>query len=252
MAEMMRVRVLLFAVLAEAAGRRELELQVPPGTTVAEAAALLLESHPLMAKLPTANILFAVNEKYAEPDTVLKDGDELALIPPVSGGSGAYPDARVAPDLTADPAAAAADGRFVLTTEPLSYEAVVGFLGGPHFGALCTFVGTVRGVTRTEDGLKGTAYLEYEAYPPMAVAEMERIAEDIRRRWPDVEVAMHHRFGRVSIGEAAVIVAAAAPHRDNAFAACRFGIDELKRRCPIWKKEFYTDGTVAWGAPEKD
>lgn len=278
MAETIRIRVLLFAMLAEAAGERQKELQLPAGATVAEAAAALFESNPAMAKLPSTHILFAVNEKYADPDVQLEDGDELALIPPVSGGSesvsgsdsgtgsgddvsraGESGGARAAAvDSGAvcadgsDVGAVSADGRFALTLAPLSSEAVAALVGGAEFGALCTFVGTVRGVTRTEAGLRQTELLEYEAYPPMVVAEMERIAADIRRRWPDVEVAMHHRFGKVSVGEAAVVIVAAAPHRDNAFAACRFGIDELKRRCPIWKKEYYTDGTVAWGAPEPD
>lgn len=239
-----RVRVLLFAVLAEIAAVREVELELAPETTVRDAVNALVQTHPSLEKSPLIHAFFAVNETYAPEDTVLQDGDELALIPPVSGGAGDNDGKNYANGSTK---ASSGGGRFLITAEPLQPDVLSKFVRGPQMGGLCTFVGTVRGVT----GERRTKKLFYEAYAPMAVAEMERIAADVRRRWPDVEIAMHHRIGEVHVGEIAVVIVAAGPHRDSAFPACRFGIDEVKRRCPIWKKEFYSDGTVEWGAPDE-
>lgn len=247
----MNVQILLFALLAETASRREVQLVLPAGSTVRDAVDQLMQAYPRLQNAPMQHVFFAVNHEYAPEETVLNDGDELALIPPVSGGSG-EDDVAGAADAAggsdaAKVAASSDDGRFVITTDPLQPDVASELVGGQQMGALCTFVGTVRGVT----GDVHTTHLFYEAYPDMAVAEMERIAAEIKQRWPDVHVAMQHRIGKVDIGEAAVVIAVAAPHRDNAFPACRFGIDEVKRRCPIWKKEYYTDGVTEWVAPDE-
>lgn len=220
-----RVTVRLFAMLAEAAGRRELAVTVPAGSRVRDVAAALARRVPALAPW-VDRVSYALNMEYTQPDAAVADGDEVALLPPVSGGTGGV-------------LARSDDGRFVVTTGRLSLDAAAALVNHPRAGAVCVFSGTVRGVT----GEHETSYLTYDAYAEMAVAEMERLAAEIRRRWPGTEVAMHHRTGRVDVGEISVVVAVSAPHRPEAFAACRFGIDELKRRVPIWKKEVYADGS---------
>lgn len=235
MSNFIRIHVRLFAVLAEAVPDRDIQLQLAADSTIAHAVERLIHAYPQLQNSPMQNVFYAVNHEYATEETVLQDGDELALIPPVSGGSDED-----------ETGATSEDGRFSLTTKPLDAERLSELVSGPEMGALCTFTGTVRAIT----GDRHTTHLFYEAYPPMVVAEMERIEADVQRHWPDVKVAMHHRFGKLMPGEAAVVVVAAAPHRDNAFPACRFAIDEVKRRCPIWKKEFYADDTTEWVAPD--
>ncbi|HEX6988656.1 MAG TPA: molybdenum cofactor biosynthesis protein MoaE [Bacillota bacterium] len=237
----LRVTVRLFAMLAEAAGRRELVLTVPSGSRVVDVAAALAGQVPALA--PWVNrVSYAVNMEYARADAAISDGDEVALLPPVSGGAGDG-DGGAVEDAAQGGArgvlARAAGDRFVVTTDPLSLDAVAALVNHPRAGAVCVFAGTVRQVT----GEHRTSYLAYDAYAEMAVVEMERIAAEIQCRWPRTEVAIHHRAGRVDIGETSVVVAVSAPHRPEAFAACRFGIDELKRRVPIWKKEVYADGS---------
>lgn len=246
-----QVRVRLFAMLAEAAGRRELVLEVPAGSRVSDVAAALARQVPALAPW-VDRVSYALNLEYVRGDALVRDGDEVALLPPVSGGAGDAGEdtgahrhggagAREAPVQGDTPGvvATAGGGRFVVTTGPLSLDAVAALVNHPRAGAVCVFTGTVRGITGDHE----TSYLTYDAYGPMAVTEMQRIAAEIQRRWPGTEVAMHHRTGRVDIGETSVVVAVSAPHRPEAFAACRFGIDELKRRVPIWKKEVYADGS---------
>lgn len=225
---MIHVRVLLFAMLAESAGRRELELELPAGSRVADAVRALAERAPALAPW-VDRVSYAVNRTYAEREAPLAEGDELALLPPVSGGS--VGDEGVL--------ASAAGGRFLVSRGPLSLDRAAALVTNPASGAVCVFAGTVRELT----GSHRTSYLEYDAYPEMAVEEMARIAEEIDRRWPGAQVAIHHRIGRLDIGDVSVVVAAATPHRQAAFEACRYGIDELKRRVPVWKKEVYADGS---------
>jgi molybdopterin synthase catalytic subunit len=160
-------------------------------------------------------LLYAVNKAYVERDHELADGDEVALIPPVSGGS------------------------FSLTDEPLRVEPVVREVEADDAGAVATFVGTVRRRSRGRD----VVYLEYEAYEGMAEAEMERIARELEDRYDLCSIAIHHRTGRVEIGEASVVIAVSAPHRHDALAACKEAIDTLKGTVPLWKKEVYRDGS---------
>ncbi len=132
-----------------------------------------------------------------------------------------------------------------LTREPLSVDALIREVAGPERGGTCVFLGTVR--NGSEEG--GVTAIEYSAYEPMADAELERILGEVRERWPTARAALRHRLGRVPAGEASIAIAAAAPHRAEAFAACRHVIEEVKRRLPIWKKEYRVDGTASWVDP---
>jgi molybdopterin synthase catalytic subunit len=202
------VTVRLFAGLRERAGwsTRELEGVERVGDVWS---ALDLGDEP-------AGLLYAVNREYADPGRALADGDEVALIPPVSGGSGSYR----------------------LSAEPLSLEAAVAEVASDEAGAIATFVGTTRARSRGRD----VHHLEYEAFEGMAEQEMARIAEELKSRYTLHDVAIHHRVGRVDIGERSVVIAVSAPHRGDALAACKDAIDTLKETVPLWKKEVYEGG----------
>jgi MoaE-MoaD fusion protein len=203
-----RVRVKLFAALRERAGGGERELELDEGSTLGDVWSRLdLGPEP-------DGLLYAVNREYASRDRPLGDGDEVAVIPPVSGGA------------------------FRLAGEPLSLEAAVAEVADERAGAVATFVGT----TRVHSRGRTVLYLEYEAYPDMAEAEMRRIAEGLKHRYELCEIAIHHRTGRVGIGEPSVVIAVSAPHRQEALAACRDAIDTLKETVPVWKKEVYEGG----------
>jgi MoaE-MoaD fusion protein len=199
------VTVRLFAGLRELAGwsRREVV-----AATVADVwPALGLGNEP-------AGLLYAVNKEYAPADRVLSDGDEVALIPTVSGGA------------------------FLLSDEPLSLDRVVAEVRSDEAGAIATFSGT----TRVHSRGRTVTHLDYEAYEGMAEKVMDEIAEVLLARYELTAIAIHHRIGRVAIGETSVVIAASAPHRQDALAACREAIDELKERVPLWKKEVYEGG----------
>jgi molybdopterin synthase catalytic subunit/molybdopterin converting factor small subunit len=200
------VRVRLFAGLRERAGwsERELEDVARVGDVWAK---LGLGEEP-------AGLLYAVNREYAEADRELADGDEVALIPPVSGGA------------------------FRLSETPLSLEAAVDEVRSDQAGAIATFVGT----TRTQSRGRTVLHLDYEAYEDMAEQVMARIAAELIGRYELCAIAIHHRTGRVDIGEASVVIAVSAPHRHDALAACKDAIDTLKERVPLWKKEVYEGG----------
>ena len=202
----MRVTVKLFAGLRERAGWKELELDGVERVSDVWPA-LQLGDEP-------KGLLYAVNRDYADPDRPLADGDEVALIPPVSGGA------------------------FRLLGEPLSLEAVVDEVRSDQAGAIATFVGT----TRLESRGRTVLHLDYEAYEEMAEQVMTEIAAELKARYELCEIAIHHRTGRVEIGEASVVIAVSAPHRQDALAACKDAIDTLKERVPLWKKEFYEGG----------
>ena len=201
----MTVTVRLFAGLRERAGwsRREID-----AATVGDVWARLdLGEEP-------AGLLYAVNKEYAERDHALRDGDEVALIPPVSGGA------------------------FRLSEEPLSVEAAVAEVQSPDAGAIATFIGTTRAHSRGRD----VVHLDYEAYEGMAEKMMAELAESLKAKHGLVEVAIHHRVGRVGIGDTSVVIAVSAAHRDAALAACKEAIDTLKVSVPLWKKEVYEGG----------
>jgi molybdopterin synthase catalytic subunit/molybdopterin converting factor small subunit len=199
------VTIRLFAGLRERAGWSRREVDV---ATVADVWPTLdLGDEP-------AGLLYAVNKEYAPQDTTLSDGDEVALIPPVSGGA------------------------FLLSDQPLSLDRVVGEVRSDEAGAIATFSGT----TRVHSRGRTVTHLDYEAYEGMAEQVMEEIADALRARYELTAIAIHHRIGRVSIGETSVLIAVSAPHRQDALAACKDAIDELKERVPLWKKEVYEGG----------
>ncbi len=202
----MGVSVKLFAGLRERAGWSERELDEVD--RVADVwPALGLGDEP-------DGLLYAVNKEYADRDRPLADGDEVALIPPVSGGA------------------------FRLTPEPLSVDAVVDEVRSDQAGAIATFIGT----TRLQSRDRTVLHLDYEAYEEMAEQVMAQIAAELKGRYDLREIAIHHRTGRVEIGEASVVIAVSAPHRQDALAACKDAIDTLKMQVPLWKKEFYEGG----------
>jgi len=204
----MRVAVKLFAGLRERAGFGERSLDLGEGARVADVwAALRLGDEP-------PGLLYAVNKAYAERDAELAEGDEVALIPPVSGGD------------------------FRLSEEPLDVSAVVREVERNEAGAIATFIGTTRETSRGRHVL----YLDYEAYPGMAEKTMAELAEELKERYEILEVAIHHRVGRVAIGEMSVVIAVSGPHRADALSACREAIDRLKVAVPLWKKEVYEGG----------
>ena len=201
----MTVRVRLFAGLRERAGWSEREIEA---ASVAEVwPALGLGDEP-------AGLLYAVNKRYVERDASLEDGDEVALIPPVSGGA------------------------FRLSEEPLELARAVDEVRSERAGAIATFTGT----TRIESRGRSVLHLDYEAYEGMAEEVMAQIADEIAGRYDLCAVAIHHRVGRVTIGDESVVIAVSAPHRGDALAACKDAIDALKERVPLWKKEVYEGG----------
>ncbi len=213
------VAVLLFAGLRERSGSACVQVRVRPGATVQEIVSALAAAVPAIATaLPHCRV--AVAQTFVDGDHVPAPGDEIAVIPPVSGGH---------------------DGaRLVLTHAPLSLDAAVASIAGLEHGGIATFSGQVRRRSRG----RTVAYLEYEAYEPMALRELGRIAARVKDEITGAELAIHHRLGRLGLGEVAVVVAAAAPHRAEAFAACRLAIEALKRDVPIWKREVADDGAV--------
>ena len=231
------VRVLLFGAAREAAGAGELPLEVRAPATAASVLEELLAARPALGRFGRS-LLVAVNEEYAGPQREVRAGDEVAVFPPVSGGAG-----------DADESAARRDF-FELTTEAIDVGRVARRVVPAACGATVTLDGYVRKWTRG----RRTLYLVYEAYAPMAVAEMRRLGARLREKFADVEhVGIVHRTGRLEIGETSVVISVAAPHRRAAFEACEWAIKELKRTVPVWKKEFYEGGEV-WvegeGAPE--
>jgi molybdopterin synthase catalytic subunit len=218
-----RIRVHLFARYREAAGREQVDLEIPEGGTVDTAWAAVVGRHPELAEYRPFT-LFAVGHDYVEPDHPLKSGDELCLFPPVSGGS-----AEAGPDV------------FAVVDRPLSPDEIVAQVDDPGAGGVVIFSGVVRNET---DG-RAVKFLEYEAHAAMAESKLREIGSAIRRRWPGVRrVAMLHRIGRLEIGESSVLIAVSAAHRGDAFEACRYAIDTLKRTVPVWKKEHFEDGEV--------
>jgi MoaE-MoaD fusion protein len=203
-----RLTVKLFAGLRERAGIGKRELDLPAGARVADVwPALGLGDEP-------EGLLYAVNHEYAPPERELEDGDEVALIPPVSGGA------------------------FLLSQEPLSLDRAVEEVRDDEAGAIATFTGTARAHSRGRTVL----HLEYEAYEGMAERVMAELGASLKERYEVTEIAIHHRVGRVPIGEASVVIAVSGPHRSDTLAACKEAIDTLKSTVPLWKKEVYEGG----------
>ena len=216
----MQIQVLYFAVFRERLGRSEDVLELAEGATVAQAIDALAVRHAVIDHL-RGRFRVAVNQDFVDDSHLLRDRDELALIPPVAGGAG---DAKC---------------RHVeLTDRTLSLDRCINAVRGEGMGGIVTFTGMVRLHSR------GTTidHLEYEAYAPMAIKVMTELCDEIEAEVPGTRLAVEHRVGHLQIGDVAVVIAAAAPHRAEAFTACRAMIDRLKDRVPIWKKEVSVDG----------
>jgi molybdopterin converting factor subunit 1 len=240
----MTVTVRLFAILRQQAGWQVRQLDLPGAATVEDAWQALVAQQPSLAPSRPA-VRFAVNRRYAPADQALADGDELALIPPVSGGAD-------------DPL------RLEITPDPISDD-LLGelrrMLPTAEDGAFVVFMGQTRNTPGTpapgeeaeavRHAGKPVEQLEYEAYEEMALNVFRQIAGEIGQRFGVVRLAIVHRTGNVPLGEPSVVVAAAAPHRSAAFEAARYAIDELKARAPIWKSEQYRDGSVWVGSPAR-
>ena len=249
----MHVRIRLFAMQREAARTRELVVDVPDGATVADAWEAAVAQVPALAP-GRETLKFAINGEYADIAEALSDGDEVAAIPPVSGGSG-------------EDAAGSLVGRVrILEIHAEPFPMALGDdlarrLATPEDGAIVVFVGRTRVTPGTPaPGQEAEAArhagarvegLEYEAFEPMAIAVLGQIADEIEARFGVERLAIVHRTGAVPPGETSILVVAAAPHRDAAFEAARFAIDETKARAPIWKAERFADGRVWIGAPAR-
>lgn len=244
----MRVTVRLFAMLREQAGWRQRELELPAGASIDDAWRALVAQHPAIAASRDV-VRFARNQQYAPADETLADGDELVLIPPVAGGA------------TSETILLRCELRPLLLDDDLLTE-LRRSVPTAADGALVIFVGQTRETPGTpapgeeaeaarHTGEKVTG-LDYEAFEEMAVEMLRTIGHEISERYGVRRLALIHRVGRVAVGEPSVIIAAAAPHRAAAFDACRYAIEELKARAPIWKAEHYADGSVWIGAPARE
>jgi len=216
-----RIEILYFAILRERAGRDRETLELPDGADVAAARAAVAARHTAIESL-LPRVQAAVNRTIAKDTTLLADGDEVALLPPVAGGAGPQ--------------------KIAIRAEPLIVDETVAAVSGPNRGGVVTFTGVVR---REGHHLSDVIRLEYEAYVEMAEQVLAEIAEEIEREWAGTEIAIHHRVGSLVVGEIAVAITAASAHRAPAFEACRAAIDRLKERAPIWKKEIGASGE-AW------
>lgn len=208
----MLVTVKLFARLREIVGESTLEQELGEGATVEDLLATLQAEYPGLAQV-TARTIVSINQEFAAPDSLLRDGDDVAIFPPVSGG----------------------EDSFRVTFEPISIEEVAKAVVFPHTGSVVSFAGVVRNVSEGKE----VAYLEYEAYEEMALAKLRQVADEARARWPQiVDIAIAQRIGHLEVGEVAVVIAVSSGHRDQGcFEACRYAIDRLKQIVPIWKRE---------------
>ena len=220
----MRVSVLFFGMLKDVAGRATDSVDLREGASIRDVLAHYEAQIPrLKESLPS--VALAVNQEYASPDTKLQSGDEVALLPPVSGGSAPAPERR---------------RRASIIRVPIDTQSVLATLKRGEDGAAVVFEGVVRNQTR---GRK-TLYLDYEAYYEMALQQMEALAGQALKQFAIRDLALVHRLGRLEIGETSVLIVVASAHRAPAFDACRWLIDTLKRTVPIWKKEYFEDGAV--------
>ncbi len=220
----MKIRVVAFATAAEALGGGEVEVEVGDGADLAALAARLRADHPALEKI-WERLAVAVDGVLAPPETALRDGAEVALLPPVSGGVGRQPR---------------------LVDGAIDVGRLVAEVSAPSCGALVLFLGTAR------DHHQGRAVegLTYDAYRPMAESALEQIVGELEAAAPDLRLGIVHRLGEVPVGEASVAIAAASPHREAAYAASRTALERLKREVPIWKQEHYAGGAARWREEE--
>jgi molybdopterin synthase catalytic subunit len=224
----MRIRLLAFASAGDALGATELEIEMPDGSRVADLRTHLDAGYPKLAPL-WPRLAIAVDGRIATPDEPLVPDAEVALLPPVSGGSGG------------------SDRRADLVDGPIDTEAVTASVAGPGSGAVLLFLGTVR----DSHAGQGVTKLTYSAYRRMALETLERIAADLEAASPGLRAAIVHRLGEVPVGEASVAIAVASPHRAAAYEASRTALERLKAEVPIWKREHYTKGTAVWREEEQ-
>ena len=224
MSDVVKVRVLFFGAARDVVDQNPLEISLAAPATVATAFQSLVQKFSELERFGRS-LLFAVNQEYATRETPLRDDDELAVFPPVSGGG--------------------SHDFFELTTEPIDVGAVARRVVVPECGATVTLDGYAREWTKG----KRTLYLVYEAYDGMALTEMQRLGVEAHKQFEIAHLGIVHRTGRLEIGETSVVIAASAPHRKAAFQACEWAIKELKRTVPIWKKEVYEDGED-WVRPQ--
>lgn len=225
----MQINILFFATLKDITGEKRFTMDmVGEVTTLAKVREGLIQRFPdAEANLKVA--LAAINEEYAFAEDTVSNGDEIAFFPPVSGGSGEFPEIYRLPD------------------EPIDHDEIVESITTPATGAVCLFSGMVRGATNKDGHIPETEYLEYEAYEPMAIAKMKQVATEIREKFPKVQgIAMAQRIGKLHVGQNTVLIACSSAHRDDGcFEAARYGIDRLKEIVPVWKKEVGPAGE-AW------
>ena len=255
----MKIRLRLFAAVGQMTGRKEIELELPEGSTVGLLRRRFVELYPRFTEL-SPSVMTSVNHEYAGDEHPLADEDEVAFIPPVSGGEGgsetpksgwSHEGGSPSDSSSGGPAPAAGASlnglkMFEIIETPISADRVIAKVNHNRAGAVLTFVGTVREYTRG----RRTVHLEYEAYPEMAEAKMAQIAREIEEKWPGSRVAITHRVGKLDIGEISVVIAVATPHRAESFEAGRQAIERLKKIVPIWKKEVWEDGECWVGAQE--
>ncbi|MEE2904150.1 MAG: molybdopterin converting factor subunit 1 [Myxococcota bacterium] len=216
----MRVKLLLFAIYRERLGSDELLMDISGETiNLGQLRAQLVAEYPDLAGVLSVT-RFAVNQAFAADDTILSEADEIALIPPVSGGKPSK--------------------LFSVRDQPITLEMAESQVRGDGAGAIVTFTGTVRNKTKEHE----VSALEYEAYVPMAEAYLQKIGSEVIERWPGAACSIIHRSGRVEVGQVSVVIAVSHPHRAEAFDGCRYAIENLKKDVPIWKKEFRADGSV--------
>jgi molybdopterin synthase catalytic subunit/molybdopterin converting factor small subunit len=239
-----RVRARLFAIQRELAGTREVALELPDGASIADAWTALVAIHPVLAP-GRDSVRFARNGAYGDVTTVLADGDELAIIPPVSGGAG---ETRIL-ELRDAPFGAAILGELIDRLAVPEDGAAVGFLGRTRSTPGTPAPGQEAEAARHAG--RSVESLDYEAHESMALAVLAVIADEIGARFGVDRLAIVHRTGAVPLGEVSIAVVAAAPHRDAAFDAARYAIDETKARAPIWKAERFRDGHVWIGHPAR-
>jgi molybdopterin synthase catalytic subunit len=219
------VRVLYFAIMRDLLGKSTETLDVPAGTSAGEIFVIATSDRPDLARLEKS-VMVMVNESYADKTAPLNDGDEIAFIPPVSGGEHRL---------------------FTVTDEPLDPRDVEKLVASPSAGAIVTFIGTVRDNARERD----VTALEYEAYAPAAVKMLAQIGAEVAERWPGVEIAISHRTGYLIPGEASVVICTSSAHREIAYESNSYAITRIKEIVPIWKKEHYTNGAT-WIGSELD
>lgn len=226
----MRIRVLFFGIVREIVGLPEDQIDIPDGARLDSIFELYGNRFPPLRDISN-NIVMALNQQFTDRSAIAKDGDEIALLPPVSGGAGAYTHQIVIPQ---------AGHFFALSRDPIDGGSLARTLLRGEDGAFVNFEGVARNNTKG----RPTQYLEYECYEPMAVKIMAELGGEIANSFPIGRIAMVHRLGRIGIGETSVAVVVTAPHRKPAFDAALEGINRLKRTVPIWKKEFFADGDV--------